>query len=201
MKNKRLIIILISTILLSSFFLLTNCLPNNDDDDDSGSIINTKIANVSTEIEFAAALNNDNIDTINVKDGNYTGTYIVNKEKTIKGGANTSIEDITINSTGVSIDSININKVEVSSSVGEGDCKIQNSILNVLNVNGGGSNSISLLGNTQVTGNLTVNKVGVSVKFSGQSKVNNAICNSPCNILKLEDSIGDNITNLNINLS
>lgn len=172
---------------------------------DDGIEVDGKIASVTTDAGFEAALARADLEVINLAAGSFDGSYSVNSAVVINGSSGTSINGLTIAKTGVELNGFSANTVEVASTVGEGDCKIQNiAISDQLIINGGGANSINMTGSTQINGVMKVNKSGVSVKLSSLVKIVDAVLTASCSLVQTDttgDITTDNITNIFINIS
>ncbi|HOS34171.1 MAG TPA: hypothetical protein PLO95_13370, partial [Spirochaetota bacterium] len=159
-------------------------------------------ASVSSSMGLSAVLLDKNIENINLKSGDYDGSYLVNNAVAISGESGVTINDLKINKTGSTISSLSATNVEVTENVGDGDCKIQSCFLTNLTINGGGSNSVEISGNSKVKGNMNVNKKNVSVKMNSTIEIKNALITKACNLIQLDNTeisepIIDNV-NLNI---
>lgn len=172
---------------------------------DDGIEVDGKIASVTTDAGFEAALARTDLEVINLAAGSFDGSYSVNSAVAINGSSGTSINGLTIAKTGVELNGFSANTVEVASTVGEGDCKIQNiAISDQLIINGGGANSINMTGSTQINGVMKVNKSGVSVKLSSLVKIVDAVLTASCSLVQTDttgDITTDNITNIFINVA
>lgn len=172
---------------------------------DDGIEVDGKIASVTTDAGFEAALARTDLEVINLAAGSFDGSYSVNSAVAINGSSGTSINGLTIGKTGVELSGFSANTVEIGSAVGDGDCKIQNiAISDQLIINGGGANSINITGSTKINGVMKVNKPGVSVKLTALVKIVDAVLSSNCAIVQTDttaDITSDNITNIFINVA
>ncbi|HOF01587.1 MAG TPA: hypothetical protein PK385_08615 [Spirochaetota bacterium] len=190
---------IISAIVIFALFLGCDIkkIPTTDD----GIEVDGKIASVTTDAGFKAALARTDLETINLS-GTFDGSYSVNSAVAINGSSGTSVNGLVINRSGVELDGFSANSVEVASGVGDGDCKIQNVAINdQFIINGGGANSVYVSGTSNVKGVMKVNKAGVSVKLSAQVSINKAVLTANCSLDQTGDTGEGKVTTIFINVA
>ncbi|HOF02282.1 MAG TPA: hypothetical protein PK755_12885 [Spirochaetota bacterium] len=202
MKLNRFIISAMAFFIIFAGCILSSDPSSGGDTDDPGYSVTGNTASVSSSMGLSAVLLDKNIENINLKSGDYDGSYLVNNAVAISGEDGVTINDLKINKTGSKISSLSATNVEVTENVGDGDCKIQSCFLTNLTINGGGSNSVEISGNSKVKGNMNVNKKNVSVKMNSTIEIKNALITKACNLIQLDNTeisepIIDNV-NLNI---
>ncbi|HPY86700.1 MAG TPA: hypothetical protein PLG34_01785 [Spirochaetota bacterium] len=202
MKLNRFIISAMAFFIIFAGCILSSDPSSGGDTDDPGYSVTGDTASVSSSMGLSAVLLDKNIKNINLKSGDYDGSYLVNNAVAISGESGVTINDLKINKTGSKISSLSATNVEVTENVGDGDCKIQNCFLTNLTINGGGSNSVEISGESKVTGNMNVNKKNVSVKMNSTIEIKSALITNACNLIQLDNTeisepIIDNV-NLNI---
>ncbi|HOS56994.1 MAG TPA: hypothetical protein PK385_13205, partial [Spirochaetota bacterium] len=202
MKLNRFIISAMAFFIIFAGCILSSDPSSGGDTDDPGYSVTGDTASVSSSMGLSAVLLDKNIKNINLKSGDYDGSYLVNSAVAISGEDGVTINDLKINKTGSKISSLSATNVEVTENVGDGDCKIQSCFLTNLTINGGGSNSVEISGNSKVKGNMNVNKKNVSVKMNSTIEIKNALITKACNLIQLDNTeisepIIDNV-NLNI---
>jgi cytoskeletal protein CcmA (bactofilin family) len=191
---------IISAIVIFALFLGCDIkkIPTTDD----GIEVDGKIASVTTDAGFKAALARTDLETINLSGTSFNGSYSVNSAVAINGSSGTSVNGLVINRSGVELDGFSANTVEVASGVGDGDCKIQNIAINdQFIINGGGANSVYLSGTSNVKGVMKVNKAGVSVKLSAQVSINKAVLTANCSLDQTGDTGEGKVTTIFINVA
>ena len=203
MKLNRFIISAMAFFIIFAGCMLSSDPSSGGDTNDPGYSVTGNTASVSSSMGLSAVLLDKNIENINLKSGDYDGSYLVNNAVAISGESGVTINDLKINKTGSTISSLSATNVEVTENVGDGDCKIQNCFLTNLTINGGGSNSVEISGNSKVTGNMNVNKKNVSVKMNSTIEIKNALITNACNLIQLDNTEDINesiIDNVNLNI-
>ncbi len=183
MKLNRFIISAMAFFIIFAGCILSSDPSSGGDTDDPGYSVTGDTASVSSSMGLSAVLLDKNIKNINLKSGDYDGSYLVNNAVAISGESGVTINDLKINKTGSKISSLSATNVEVTENVGDGDCKIQNCFLTNLTINGGGSNSVEISGESKVTGNMNVNKKNVSVKMNSTIEIKSALITNACNLI------------------
>ncbi|HOS56286.1 MAG TPA: hypothetical protein PK385_09530, partial [Spirochaetota bacterium] len=203
MKLNRFIISAMAFFIIFAGCMLSSDPSSGGDTNDPGYSVTGNTASVSSSMGLSAVLLDKNIENINLKSGDYDGSYLVNNAVAISGESGVTINDLKINKTGSTISSLSATNVEVTENVGDGDCKIQSCFLTNLTINGGGSNSVEISGNSKVKGNMNVNKKNVSVKMNSTIEIKNALITNACNLIQLDNTEDINesiIDNVNLNI-
>ncbi len=203
MKLNRFIISAMAFFIIFAGCMLSSDPSSGGDTNDPGYSVTGNTASVSSSMGLSAVLLDKNIKNINLKSGDYDGSYLVNSAVAISGEDGVTINDLKINKTGSKISSLSATNVEVTENVGDGDCKIQSCFLTNLTINGGGSNSVEISGNSKVKGNMNVNKKNVSVKMNSTIEIKNALITNACNLIQLDNTEDINesiIDNVNLNI-
>lgn len=204
MKLNSAIISIIAILIIFSGCILPTDPSSGGGTTDTGYVVTGDTASVSSSMGLSAVLLDTNIKNINLKSGDYDGSYLVNSAVAISGENGVTINDLKINQSGSTISSLSAKNIEVTENVGDGDCKIQSCFLTNLTINGGGSNSVEISGNSEVTGNMNVNKKNVSVKMNSTITINNALITNACNLIQLDNTSDINnpiIDNVNLNIA
>ena len=188
----------IVSILFIFLFIVSGCEPtdsgssNTTDTADSGYTLSSdgKIATVSTSAGLKEMLAKDGVTEITLKSGNYTEEYEINDAKEVIGSSETSINKISVNSTGAKISSPKITSLLAGKGIGDGDLTLENVTIEGDAVfQGGGSNSIKVKGNSKFEGNVTLDKEGLSFKLESTIQIKKSIVVSkPANLLPIDEN-------------
>ncbi|MDD2431655.1 MAG: right-handed parallel beta-helix repeat-containing protein [Bacillota bacterium] len=129
---------------------------------------------INTEIKLLADLADVEKDQILLGDTiTLTQPLVISREVTISGQGYKLVGNVKIDKPNVIIENVEIDgNLEAGTGVGEGDVTLRNvTVKGTSQFNGGGSNSVHLLGSTRLVGEVTLNKAGLALRIEGTATV------------------------------
>ena len=182
--------------LVFSIFLFAGCgvatIPDTNSASDTGYSLSADGTNatVSTSKGLKDMLAKSSVTVIKLEAGNYADEYDVNDAKEINGSLTTTINKISVNCSDVTIRSSTITTLIAGKGIEEGELTLEDVIIEGDAVfQGGGSNSIKVLGKSIFKGLVTLDKAGISFKMGTLTEIiKSLIVLQPASIMPLDEN-------------